>query len=67
MASLREHEQLCEIRYQSVEKRLADLETKIDDLTHKIDDFQQFFIRLAVKSAVSLLITIAGAVFVIKT
>ena len=66
MASLREHEQLCEQRYAAVEHRLVHLETKIDDLTRKIDDFQQFFIRLAVKSAVSLLITIAGAVFVIK-
>ena len=66
MASLKEHEKLCEIRYAAVEKRLVDLEAKIDDLTKKIDGFQQCFIQIAVKIGISLFVAICGAVFVIK-
>ena len=66
MATLREHEKLCEIRYQQVEARLANLEAKIDEIHGVIDGFRDFLLRLAVKTFLGLIVTIAGAVFVIK-
>ena len=66
MATLKEHEKLCEIRYAAVERRLDSLETKIDEIHHIIDGFKDFIIKLAVKSALSILVVICGAVFVIK-
>jgi hypothetical protein len=66
MATLKEHEKLCEIRYQQVETRLTHLEEKIDEIQHKIDSFQTFLLGLAIKSGVGIFATICGAVFVIK-
>mgnify|MGYP003339869676 CR=1 FL=1 len=66
MATLKEHEILCEQRYISVEKRLANLESKIDQIQSKIDEFQSFLIKIMVKSGLVLFTTIAGAVVVIK-
>ena len=66
MASLKEHEKLCEIRYAAVEKRLTNLESKIDEIHKIIDGFRDFIIKIAINSAVGVFITICGAVFVIK-
>jgi hypothetical protein len=66
MATLKEHEILCEQRYKSVESRLAHLESKIDEIHKNIDSFKDFLLGLAIKSALGVFITICGAVFVIK-
>ena len=66
MATLKEHEKLCEIRYEAVEKRLAHLEAKIDEIHAGIDAFKDFFLKLAVKSALGIFTLVCGAVFVIK-
>ena len=66
MASLKEHEKLCEIRYASIERRLNNLEAKIDEIHHTMDTFRDFIIGIAIKSAVGVFITVCGAVFVIK-
>jgi len=66
MATLKEHEILCEQRYKSVEARLTNLETKIDEIHSTIDGFRDFLLKLAVKTFLGLIVTIAGAVFVIK-
>lgn len=66
MATLKDHEKLCEIRYAAVEKRLDHLESKIDDIHKEIDGFKDFFLKLSVKLAVGVFTTICGAVFVIK-
>lgn len=66
MATLKEHEKLCEIRYAAVEKRLENLETKIDEIHKTIDGFKDFLLKLAVKSALAIFVVVCGAVFVIK-
>ncbi len=66
MATLKEHEKLCEIRYASVEKRLDSLESKIDEIHDIIDEFKDFFLKLAVKTGLGILTLVCGAVFVIK-
>jgi hypothetical protein len=66
MATLKDHEKLCEIRYTNVERRLDNLETKIDELHGIIDGFKDFFLKLSVKLAVGVFVVICGAVFVIK-
>lgn len=66
MATLKEHEKLCELRYASVEKRLEHLETKIDEIHATIDGFRDFIIKLAVKSALGIFTLVCAAVFVIK-
>ena len=66
MTTLKEHEQLCEIRYAAVEKRLENLETKIDEIHHIIDGFKDFLLKLALKSALGIFTLVCAAVFVIK-
>ena len=66
MATLKEHEKLCEIRYAAVERRLDHLETKIDEIHTTIDGFRDFIIRLAIKSGIGIVTALCGAVFVIK-
>lgn len=66
MATLKEHERLCEQRYAAVEKRLEHLEAKIDDIHGIIDGFKDFFLKLAVKSAMGIFTLVCAAVFVIK-
>ena len=66
MATLKEHEKLCEIRYAAVEKRLDNLESKIDEIHDVIDGFKDFFLKLAVKTGLGILTLVCGAVFVIK-
>ena len=66
MSTLKEHEKLCEIRYAAVEKKMCHLEAKIDKIHDEIDGFKDFFLKLSVKLAVGVFISICGAVFVIK-
>ena len=66
MATLREHERLCEQRYASIEKRLDSVENKIDEIHDTIDTFKDFFLKLAVKSALGIFTLVCAAVFVIK-
>ena len=66
MATLKEHEKLCEQRYAAVEKRLENLEGKIDEIHHIIDGFKDFLLKLALKSAMGIFAVVCGAVFVIK-
>jgi ribulose 1,5-bisphosphate carboxylase large subunit-like protein len=66
MATLKEHEKLCEERYKSVEHRLQSLESKIDKVIEKTEDFKTFLIEIAIKSAIGIFALVCGAVFVIK-
>ena len=66
MASLREHEQLCELRYESVERRLASVETKIDELTHLVNRVRDSIIATAVRAAAAIFVAVAIAAGVIK-
>ena len=65
-STLATHEAVCAERYASIERRLSILETKVDDLATMIDGFKDFIIKLAIKAGLGLILTICGAVFVIK-
>jgi hypothetical protein len=64
--TLKDHEDICALRYDSIEKRLASVETKIDEIHKEIDGFKTFIVKLAVKSGLSLFVVVCAAVFVIK-
>jgi len=64
--TLKDHEDICALRYDSIEKRLTHLEAKIDEIHREIDGFKTFIVKLAVKSGLSLFVVVCGAVFVIK-
>jgi hypothetical protein len=66
MATLREHEKLCEQRFSEVNRRLESVENKIDEIHATIDGFQKYFLQLAVKSAIGIFTLVCAAVFVIK-
>jgi len=66
MATLKEHEKLCEQRFSEVNRRLASVETKIDEIHHTIDGFQKYLLQLALKSAAGIFALVCTAVFVIK-
>jgi hypothetical protein len=66
MATLKEHEILCEQRYKSVESRLGKLEVKLDEIHKNIEDFKTYLLGLALKSALAIFVVVCGAVFVIK-
>lgn len=66
MATLKEHEKLCEQRYASIERRLDSVEGKIDEIHATIDGFKDFFLKLSVKMALGVFVVVCGAVFVIK-
>lgn len=66
MTTLKEHIATCDERYKNIEKRLTSVESKIDEIHSTIDSFRDFLLKLAVKSFLGLVVTIAGAVFVIK-
>jgi len=65
-STLATHEAICAERYASIEHRLAQLEHKVDSLHATIDGFKDFIIKLAIKTGFGLILTICGAVFVIK-
>ena len=64
--TLKDHEELCSIRYENIERRLTSVEAKIDEIHHEIDGFKTFIAKLAFKSFVGLVLAISAAVFVIK-
>jgi len=66
MATLKEHEILCEQRYKSVESRLGKLEVKLDEIHKNIEDFKTYLLGLALKSTMAIFVLVCGAVFVIK-
>ena len=64
--TLKDHEEVCSIRYAAIEKRLDNLDLKIDGIHKEIDGFKTFLIKLAFKSGLGLFTLVCGAVFVIK-
>ena len=64
--TLKDHEELCSIRYENIERRLASIEANIDEIHREIDGFKNFILGLAVKSAMGVFAIVCGAVFVIK-
>ena len=64
--TLKDHEEICAIRYDSIEKRLANLEIKVDEIHKEIDGFKTFIVQLAIKSGLSIFALVCAAVFVIK-
>jgi hypothetical protein len=64
--TLRDHEELCSIRYENIERRLTSIETNIAELHREIDGFKTFIVKLAFKSFLGLILAISAAVFVIK-
>ena len=64
--TLKDHEEVCSIRYENIERRLTSVEEKIDEIHREIDGFKTFIVKLAVKSGLGLFALVCGAVFVIK-
>ena len=64
--TLRDHEDVCSIRYENIERRLTSIEQNIDEIHKEIDGFKTFIVKLAVKSFGGLILAISAAVFVIK-
>jgi hypothetical protein len=64
--TLKDHEEVCSMRYAAIEKRLDSLDAKIDGIHKEIDGFKTFLIQLAIKSALGIFTLVCGAVFVIK-
>ena len=64
--TLKDHEELCSIRYENIERRLTSIEENIDEIHREIDGFKTFIVKLAVKSFGGLIVAISAAVFVIK-
>jgi len=64
--TLEDHEELCSIRYENIERRLTSIESNIDEIHREIDGFKNFILGLAVKSAMGVFAIVCGAVFVIK-
>jgi len=64
--TLEDHEELCSIRYENIERRLTSIESNIDQIHKEIDGFKNFILALAVKSALGVFAIVCGAVFVIK-
>lgn len=65
--TLKDHEDVCNIRYQAIDEKLAKLESKVDEIRQEIDGFKTFIVKLAVKSGVSIFAVVCAAVFIIKT
>lgn len=64
--TLKDHEEVCSIRYAAIEKRLDNLDAKIDEIHKEIDGFKTFLIHLAIKSGLGIISAICAAVFIIK-
>lgn len=64
--TLKDHEDVCNIRYQAIDEKLAKLEQKVDEIHKEIDGFKTFIVKLAVKSGVSIFAIVCAAVFVVK-
>jgi len=64
--TLKDHEDVCNIRYQAIDEKLAKLEQKVDEIRQEIDGFKTFIVKLAVRTGLSLFVVVCGAVFVIK-
>ena len=64
--TLKDHEELCSMRYENIERRLTSIEGNINEIHREIDGFKTFIVKLAVKSFGGLIVAICAAVFVIK-
>jgi len=64
--TLKDHELLCSMRYENIERRLTSIEQNIDEIHKEIDGFKTFIVKLALKSFLGLIVAISAAVFVIK-
>jgi hypothetical protein len=64
--TLKDHEELCSMRYENIERRLTSIEQNIDEIHREIDGFKTFIVKLAFKSFLGLIVAISAAVFVIK-
>ena len=64
--TLKDHEELCSIRYENIERRLGLIEANIDQIHKEIDGFKNFILGLFIKSARGVFAIVCGAVFVIK-
>ena len=64
--TLRDHEEVCALRYENIERRLTSIEQNIDEIHREIDGFKTFIVKLAFKSFLGLILAISAAVFVIK-
>lgn len=64
--SLETHVTLCEMRYQTLEKRIGVLESKIEGLQDKINKFRLDFFKIMVGTAGSIIVALIGAVAAIK-
>lgn len=64
--TLKDHEEVCSIRYAAIEARLTNLEVKIDKIEAKMADLRLDFFKIMVGTAGSIITAIIGAVAVIK-
>ena len=64
--TLRDHEDVCQLRYENIERRLTAIEGNINEIHREIDGFKTFIVKLAIRSFGGLIVAICAAVFVIK-
>ena len=61
------HVDLCQQRYEAVEKRLTSLESKIDSIHTKIDGYKAEISKIMIGSAATVVVSIIGLVGAILT
>ena len=60
--SLKAHVDMCTLRYQQLDSRIANLEVKIDQITEKIDRFKDEIAWLLIKGGFAIIIALIGSI-----
>lgn len=63
--NLEAHVDLCQQRYEQLERRLGILETKVDDLAQKIDTNQQAMIKTIVATTGTIIAGLLSTIVVV--
>ena len=60
--SLKAHVDMCTLRYQQLDDRIANLEVKIDEITKKIDRFKDEIAWLLIKGGFAIIVSLIGSI-----
>jgi hypothetical protein len=60
--SLKAHVDMCALRYQELDSRIANLEVKIDRITEKIDRFKDEIAWLLIKGGFAIIVALVGSI-----